>query len=178
MNGITIEIVGANSHSQGKARQFGGFLRIALARRADSEVPSEYKAPPLPEPTFSNAIAQDLQVINLKSFSNFAARMGETFESYYYTNLERNITDFGARRIQYLAGRFAAKSAIAFVLGKEDDRDGFWLDLEIQRLPTGEPSVRLSDRCQEIAMQLGINKWLLSISHTSDYAAAMAIALK
>jgi holo-[acyl-carrier protein] synthase len=129
---------------------------------------------PLP----AQAIAQDLQVINIESFSNFADRIGETFEGHYYTNLERKVSDCSARRMQYLAGRFAAKKAIAFVLGKEDNSDNFWLDIEIQRLPTGAPSVKLYGECQEAAKRLGINEWLLSISHTSSYAVANAIALK
>lgn len=161
MDGITIEIAGTNSHSHGG--QGGEFI-----------LP---QPPPLPEPKFSNAIAEDLQIIDIESFSKFVVQMGETFESYYYTNLERNVVDRGARRMQYLAGRFAAKSAIAKILDKESDRENFWLDLEIKRLPTGAPSVNLYGKCQEIAVRLGINKWLLSISHTSSYAVAMAIAL-
>ncbi len=154
MKGTTIEIVGTNGHFVGANGHS-----------------------PLPEPNFGNAIAQDLQVINIESFSNFAVQMGETFESYYYTNLERNVNDFGARRMQYLAGRFAAKKAIAKVLRKEGDRENVWLDIEIQRLPTGAPSVKLYGKCQEIAVRLGIKNWLLSISHTSSYAVAMAIAV-
>jgi holo-[acyl-carrier protein] synthase len=155
MKGITIEIVGTNGHFVGA----NGHL-------------------PLPEPKFSNAIAQDLRIIDIESFSKFAVQMGETFESYYYTNLERNVVDRGARRMQYLAGRFAAKSAIAKVLRKEGDRENFWLDIEIQRLPTGAPSVKLYGKCQDLAARLGIKNWLLSISHTSSYAVAMAIAVR
>jgi holo-[acyl-carrier protein] synthase len=168
MKGITIEMLRANDRFIG-ANHFVGVNDYFVGANGHS---------PLQEPKFSNAIAQDLRIIDIESFSNFAIQIGETFESYYYTNLERSVDDFGARRIQYLAGRFAAKSAIALILGKQDDRDNIWLDIEIQRLSSGAPSVKLSDRFQEIAEQLGINKWLLSISHTSVYAAAMAIAVR
>lgn len=99
-------------------------------------------------------------------------------ESEYFTVIERNTPPLGANRIEYLAGRFAAKQAILKALQLEINPPISWLDIEIQRLPSGQPSVLLHRQYQTIAAQLQITQWLLSISHTPSYAAASAIALR
>jgi len=118
-----------------------------------------------------------LQVLEIQSFKYLLEREGENFIKQHYTSLECSVTDSGERRIQYLAGRLAAKKAIATVVNKNNNRVDFWLDIEIPRLPTGQPSVILLGRCQEIATKLGLEQWLLSISHTATYAVASAIAV-
>lgn len=118
-----------------------------------------------------------LQVVEIHPFKHLLEREGENFIKQHYTSLERSVTDTGERRIQYLAGRMAAKKAIATVINTNNNRSGFWLDIEILRLPTGQPLVVLFGRCQEIATRLGIEQWLLSISHTTTYAVASAIAV-
>lgn len=95
-----------------------------------------------------------------------------------FTAKERSTSPLGAKRIEYLAGRFAAKEAILKALGTQSSQGISRLDIEIQRLPSGQPSVVLHGACQKTAEKLGITQWLLSISHTSSYAAASAIALQ
>ena len=127
-----------------------------------------------------------LHVLEIHPFKHLLEQEGENFIEQHYTSLERSVTDTGERRIQYLAGRYAAKSAIAkclaisesaSILGQDHKRAGFWLDIEILRLPTGQPSVALFGQCQSIAARLGIKNWLLSISHTANYAVASTIAI-
>ena len=116
-----------------------------------------------------------LQVLEIYRFKHLVEQEGEKFIQQHYTSTECSVTDTGERRIQYLAGRLAAKKAIAII--NKSDRCLNWLDIEILRLPTGQPAVVLYGRCQEIAAKLGIKQWLLSISHTATYAVASAIAV-
>ena len=116
-----------------------------------------------------------LQVLEIYRFKHLVEREGEKFIQQHYTSTECSVTDTGERRIHYLAGRLAAKKAIAII--NKNDCCLNWLDIEILRLPTGQPAVVLYGRCQEIAAKLGIKQWLLSISHTATYAVASAIAV-
>lgn len=129
-----------------------------------------------------------LQVLKIQSFKHLLEREGEHFLKQHYTSLERSVTETGERQIQYLAGRWAAKTAIAKCLAKtrneiadifskDNDQSGFWLNIEILRLPTRQPFVKLFGQCQQIATSLSIKQWLLSISHTASYAVASAIAV-
>jgi holo-[acyl-carrier protein] synthase len=122
-------------------------------------------------------LTHSLQVLEIKPFKHLLERERENFVKQHYTSLECSVTNTGERRIQYLAGRLAAKKAIATVINKNNNQSSFWLDIEILRLPTGQPSLVLFGQCQEIATRLGIKQWLLSISHTATYAVASAIAV-
>ena len=80
-------------------------------------------------------------------------------------------------RPENLAGRWAAKEAISKVLGLGVRGVG-WREIEIVRLPTGQPTVRLHDRALRRAQQLGMERIAVSISHEHEYAVAMAVGMR
>lgn len=79
-------------------------------------------------------------------------------------------------RATFIAGRFAAKEAVVKALGTGFAEGISLADIEIVRLPTGAPAIQLHDSVFEIAQKLGIKEWFVSISHTKDFATAIAIA--
>ena len=80
-------------------------------------------------------------------------------------------------RPETMAGRWAAKEAVSKVLGLGVRGIG-WRDIEIDRLPTGQPAVRLHGRAAARAEQLGMGRIAVSISHESDYAVAIAFGIR
>jgi hypothetical protein len=76
-----------------------------------------------------------------------------------------------------MAGRWAAKEAVSKVLGLGVRGIG-WRDIEIERLPTGQPAVRLHGRAERRAEQLGMGRVAISITHESDYAVAIAFGVR
>lgn len=77
----------------------------------------------------------------------------------------------------HAAGKFAAKEAVVKALGT--GFSGFkWTDVEIIKAPSGKPSVKLKGRALDTARKKGIDKIHVSISHSREYAAAQAIAVK
>jgi len=125
----------------------------------------------------TKVVGHGIDIVETSRIQELVEQSGKQFEMECFTATERSTPALGAKRIEYLAGRFAAKEAVIKALGMGRNQGISWLDIEIQRLKSGEPSVVLHGKCQDIAEQLGITKWLLSISHTSSYAAASAIAL-
>jgi holo-[acyl-carrier protein] synthase len=79
-------------------------------------------------------------------------------------------------QIQSLAGRFAAKEAVAkaFSTGIGDIS---WQEIEIRRGPNREPVLCLSGEARKLSDQLGITDWSLSISHSHSHAIAFVVAL-
>jgi holo-[acyl-carrier protein] synthase len=75
------------------------------------------------------------------------------------------------------AGRWAAKEAIVKVLGTGFIQGITFHDVEVVSLHTGQPTVRITGEAAEIAARLGIEKVLLTISHSRDYATATAIGI-
>lgn len=53
-----------------------------------------------------------------------------------------------------------------------------WRDIEIERLPTGQPAVRLHGRAARRATQLGMGRIAVSISHESEFAVATAYGVR
>ena len=80
-------------------------------------------------------------------------------------------------RPENLAGRWAAKEAVSKVLGLGVLGVG-WREIEIVRLPTGQPTVRLHDRALQRAQQLGMERIAVSISHEREYAVAVASGIR
>ena len=76
-------------------------------------------------------------------------------------------------RIASLAGRFAAKEAVMKSLGVGGMA---FSSIEIVRLRSGKPEVRLYGRMLQRAERLGVTGIEVSISHSRDNAVAIAVA--
>ena len=79
-------------------------------------------------------------------------------------------------RITYLAGRFAIKEAVVKALGTGLIEGLSLTDIQTFRANSGAPTIMLKDKALELATDLGITKWLISITHTQNYASAIAFA--
>jgi holo-[acyl-carrier protein] synthase len=101
-------------------------------------------------------------------------RFGERFSNRVLTPTERR---YVRGRPETFAGRWAAKEAVSKVLGLGVRGIG-WKDIEVERLPTGQPAIRLHGRAAQRAEQLGMGRIALSITHESDYAVAVAFGVR
>jgi holo-[acyl-carrier protein] synthase len=96
-------------------------------------------------------------------------------EGLFSTN-ERAIAAEAGRLARFYAGRYAAKEAVAKAMGTGFAEGVTVHGIDVLRLPSDAPVVRLSGGAKEMADRLGITLWLLSISHCGDLAMASAIA--
>ena len=109
------------------------------------------------------------------------ARIAQTLEKFGDRFSRRVLTPAEAvyvrNRPQTLAGRWAAKEAVSKVLGLGVRGIG-WRDIEVERLPTGAPAIRLHGRAARRAEQLEMGRIAVSISHEADYAVAIAYGVR
>ena len=75
----------------------------------------------------------------------------------------------------HLAARFAAKEAISKAFGTGLGAQLGWQDLEIGRRESGEPFVILHGGGELLFRQRGATRLHLTLSHTQQYAIAMAV---
>jgi holo-[acyl-carrier protein] synthase len=75
----------------------------------------------------------------------------------------------------FLAARFAAKEAISKAFGTGIGAQLGWHDMEVGRKESGEPFVILHGGGRELLKQRGARAVLISLSHTQNHAAAVAI---
>ena len=115
-----------------------------------------------------------IDIVRVARIRDTLARFGARFSHRVLTAAERR---YVRDRPETMAGRWAAKEAVSKVLGLGVRGIG-WQDIEVERLPTGQPAVRLHGRAAVRAEQLGMARIALSISHESDYAVAIAFGVR
>src|SRR5689334_17537643 len=115
-----------------------------------------------------------IDIIKVERIRASIERFGERFSKRVLTPKE---AQYVRLRPETFAGRWAAKEAVSKVLGLGVRGIG-WRDIEVERLPTGQPAVRLHGRAAARAEQLGMERIALSISHESDYAVAIAFGVR
>jgi holo-[acyl-carrier protein] synthase len=115
-----------------------------------------------------------IDIIKVDRIRTALARFGERFSKRVLTTSEQR---YVRARPETFAGRWAAKEAVSKVLGLGVRGIG-WRDIEIERLPTGQPAVRLHGRAAARAEQLGMDRIAVSITHESDYAVAIAFGVR
>lgn len=123
-------------------------------------------------------IGHGVDLVEKNRIEHMIAEHGERFLQRCFTTGERDYADANTRRrMEHLAGRFAAKEAILKVLGTGWSGGIAWTDAEVVREPSGRPTVVLHGKCAEVAAELGITEWWLSISHIQTHAVASAIGV-
>jgi holo-[acyl-carrier protein] synthase len=115
-----------------------------------------------------------IDIINVERIRDALARFGSRFPRRILTDAENA---YVRDRPETLAGRWAAKEAVSKVLGLGVRGVG-WREIEIVRLPTGQPSVRLHERALRRAGQLGMGRIAVSISHEREFAVAIAFGIR
>ena len=115
-----------------------------------------------------------LDIIRVERIRDALARFGDRFIGRVLTPRE---AAYVRGRPETFAGRWAAKEAVSKVLGLGVRGIG-WLDIEIERLPTGQPAVVLHGRAAERAQQLGVERVAVSITHEREYALAVAYGVR
>ena len=107
-------------------------------------------------------------------------RMLETHEERFlarvFTEGERAYCLRKARPGPSLAARFAAKEAVMKCLGTGWSGGVGFRQIEVVRAASGAPSLQLHGRALEVADELGIARWHLSLTHTEHGALAFVIA--
>jgi holo-[acyl-carrier protein] synthase len=78
--------------------------------------------------------------------------------------------------VPHLAARFGAKEAVMKALGV-----GLWRfamrDVEVVRLPSGQPRLALHGKAAALADDRGVTGWELTLTHSDFMAMAIAVAL-
>ncbi len=142
----------------------------ARAGAGSSDDRADAHASPRPE----DSTELGIDIIRVGRIRDTLERFGRRFSERVLTPAEqRYVRD----RPETFAGRWAAKEAVSKVLGLGVRGIG-WRDIEIERLPTGQPAVRLHGRAAARAGQLGMRRVAVSISHESDYAVAIAYGIR
>jgi len=134
----------------------------------------------VPDPTLPAGVVPEgttelgIDIVKVDRIRAAMARFGDRFSQRVLTDMERR---YVRDRAETFAGRWAAKEAVSKVLGLGVRGIG-WRDIEVERLPTGQPSIRLHGRAANRADQLGMARIAVSITHEAEFAVAIAFGVR
>ncbi|MGB9586006.1 MAG: holo-ACP synthase [Anaerolineales bacterium] len=118
-------------------------------------------------------IRSGIDIIEIERVAAAVQRHQEKFLQRIYTTQEL-INSQG--KPQSLAARFAAKEAVAKAIGSGIGKIS-WKDIEILSYENGQPYVNLRGYARDLSDQQGLSEWSISLSHSLQYAVAIAVAI-
>jgi holo-[acyl-carrier protein] synthase len=117
-----------------------------------------------------------IDIIEIDRIRESVEKFGDHFLNKIYTQQELDYCLKKKYKYQHLAARFAAKEAVYKALATGWDADVSWQNIEISNEPNGMPIVTLQGKLKKF---LSKGKELkISMSHSRDYVACMAIIYK
>ena len=113
-----------------------------------------------------------VDLIEIARVAEVVSRHGKHYLERIYTPAELDVC---GKRSESLAGRFAAKEAVAKALGcgiGEVD----WKEIEILGNEQRAPVLYLHGKAAQKADELGLVNWSVSLSHSQSHALAFVVA--
>ena len=115
-------------------------------------------------------------IVSLERIRRSVGRFGADFLHRMLSDRELALMETAGDAVAFVSGRWAAKEAVAKMLGCGIGAQCALTEVEILRCPaTGAPRVELSGSAAETLRAGGGGRVLISISHERAYAAAVAV---
>ena len=114
-----------------------------------------------------------VDLIEIGRVRDALARHGDGFRERCFTAAEQAYCDSKPNPAQHYAGRFAAKEAVGKALGSGVYFT--WKEIEIRGRP--KPGVELTGRTAAFAERIGAGRIELSMTHSRELAAAVAVVV-
>ncbi len=116
-----------------------------------------------------------IDLVELSRIRSAHTRFGERFARRILTDSEWEYCRSQNDPVPSLAARFAAKEAVSKAFGTGISETLGWRDMEVLRLESGQPQIRLLGPAEILAKARGCLRIHLSLTHTRTTAAAVAV---
>jgi holo-[acyl-carrier protein] synthase len=116
-----------------------------------------------------------IDIIEVARIAASYEKFGERFINRILRPAEITYALSHKRPAPFLAVRFAAKEAVSKAFGTGIGQELTWQDMEVARKESGEPYLILHDGGARLLQERGGRRVHLTLSHTENYAVAMAI---
>ncbi|MEI6148263.1 MAG: holo-ACP synthase [bacterium] len=121
-------------------------------------------------------IGTGVDLVENERIQRLLEKWGPRFKDRVFLPAEQAYCDDKASPWLYYAGRFAVKEAVSKAFGTGIGPSLGWLDIEVIRnAESGAPSVKLTPHGEALAGQQGVDRILISLSHTHHFAVAHAL---
>ena len=124
-----------------------------------------------------NVYGIGIDLVETKRIAKLIETHGERFLHRCFTQAEIDYCRSHANANQSFAARWAAKEAVAKAFGTGIGAELALTELEVIKLPSGQPAIQLHAGSLSFANMLGVTAVKISLTHTQDHAAAYAMVL-
>ena len=118
-------------------------------------------------------LATGVDLIEIARIDEMMTRHGKHYLERIFTPAE---LEYCGKRAESLAGRYAAKEAVAKALGSGIGEVS-WKEIEILGDEQNAPKLTLSGMAETKAKELGLTNWSVSISHSQSHSVAFVVAI-
>jgi holo-[acyl-carrier protein] synthase len=127
----------------------------------------------------SGVIGIGIDMIDTGRIAESLEKFGDRFKKRVFLPAEIDYCDkHHAAAVTHFAARFAAKEAVSKAFGTGIGKSLGWQDIEVVRNEaTGEPSIVMRGKGADLARARGVERVMVSLTHTRDYAAAQAMLI-
>jgi holo-[acyl-carrier protein] synthase len=125
----------------------------------------------------SSPLAIGIDLIEIERVRTLLQQHGERFKARTFTAAEIAYCESHRDPAPSFAARFAAKEAVAKALGSGIAEGIAFTHIEVVRSAAGQPSIVLHEAALAKARTLGIERLLVSLTHTRSTAAASVVAI-
>ncbi len=123
-----------------------------------------------------NAVAVGLDLVELGRFKRLYGEFDPDVLNRVFTAREQSFNGMDSERLTRLAARLAVKEAVLKTIGGLQDGVS-WTDIELMSDGVSAPHVEVTGGARAAATALGISSWLVSVTHGTQSAAAVALAI-
>lgn len=116
-----------------------------------------------------------VDIVETSRIEHSLERFGERFLHRVFTAGEIEYCQSMKYPARHFAARFAAKEAVSKAFGTGIGKSMGWKDVDVHREGSGQPFVVLEGGAKELAAARGVAAVWISLSHTDNNAAAMAV---
>ena len=116
-----------------------------------------------------------IDVIQNERIAASLKRFPDRFTARIYTDGETSYCEGCANPAIHFAARFAAKEAAFKALGTGWAKGVHWKDVEVERLPSGQPLLKLHGGALKRATELGATRFHVSLTHDRLVSAAVVV---
>ena len=105
-------------------------------------------------------------------------KWGDNFLKKIFTDREIRYSNSKRFSCQHFAARFAAKEAVVKAFGEPKKFPIRWTEIEVINDDEGKPAIKFYNDALKLKNRKRIDKVVLSMSHSKNYAVANVILLK
>ena len=123
-------------------------------------------------------IESGIDLIEVSRIRRAVKRWPNKFIDRVFTEGEIGYVKNKKMKYEHLAARFATKEAVLKAFGQGTRRYVRWKDIEVSKLVSGKPLVKIHGFIKKLKTIEGIKDISISMSHTKHYAIASCVLIK